>query len=474
MSDKNLSEEIATRKRSYNFYNIGMMLPDPDSVLKKQGKDIRIYKELLCDPHVWACVQSRKAGVLSLEWEINRGKDKTEQSQFIENFFKSIDLYSVISEILNSTLFGFQPLEILWQQSGNMILPAEIKAKPPEWFCFDDDNKLKLRTKENYYGEDLPDKKFLCPQYNPSYENPYGERTLSRVFWPVSFKKGGVRFWTIFTEKYGMPFLVGKHPRGSTAEESGNLADMLDAMVVDAIAVIPDDSSIEILEGAKGSSADVFEKLIDKMNAEISKAVLGQTLTTELGSKGSFAASKTHMDVRKEIITGDKKLVEKTLNQLIHWIYSLNYSEKDIPLFEMYEDEDVDLTLSQRDKILSDTGVKFTKAYLMKAYGFDEEDIEISGVLTEPQKKTNFKQFSQEKSEFPDQQAIDNFSYSDKELQKQAESILAPVIKKIKDGNSYEEIYAQLSEQGLNTEEIEAQLQKALFISEIWGRLNCE
>ena len=63
-------------------------------------------------------------------------------------------------------------------------------------------------------------------------------------------------------------------------------------------------------------------------------------------------------------------------------------------------------------------------------------------------------------------------NYSDKELQKQAESILAPVIKQIKDGNSYEEIYAQLSEQGLNTEEIESELQKALFISEVWGRIN--
>ena len=73
---KKLSEEIATRKRSINFYSLGTYLPDPDIVLRKQGKDVRIYKELLCDPHVFACVQSRKAGVLSLEWDLNRGVDK--------------------------------------------------------------------------------------------------------------------------------------------------------------------------------------------------------------------------------------------------------------------------------------------------------------------------------------------------------------------------------------------------------------
>ena len=49
---KNLTEEIATRKRALNFYSLANILPDPDIVLRKQGKDMRIYKELLCDPHV--------------------------------------------------------------------------------------------------------------------------------------------------------------------------------------------------------------------------------------------------------------------------------------------------------------------------------------------------------------------------------------------------------------------------------------
>ncbi len=89
-----------------------------------------------------------------------------------------------------------------------------------------------------------------------------------------------------------MPFLIGKHPRGTSKEDTDNLADMLESMIQDAIAVIPDDSSIEIQEAAKGSSADVFEKLIDKMNAEISKAILGQTLTTEIGQQRKLCCFK--------------------------------------------------------------------------------------------------------------------------------------------------------------------------------------
>ena len=99
---KKLSEEIATRKRSINFYSLGTYLPDPDIVLRKQGKDVRIYKELLCDPHVFACVQSRKAGVLSLEWDLNRGVDKDKNAELVEKLLKKLNLNKIINDILDA------------------------------------------------------------------------------------------------------------------------------------------------------------------------------------------------------------------------------------------------------------------------------------------------------------------------------------------------------------------------------------
>ena len=141
---KEISQEIATRKRSINYYSLGTSyLPDPDIVLRKQGKDMKVYKELLCDSHVFACVQSRKAGVLSLEWDINRGLDKDETAEKIVQLLKKLDIDKVISDILDSSLFGFQPIEIIWGKVDNLVIPIELKSKPPEWFCFDEENKLK-------------------------------------------------------------------------------------------------------------------------------------------------------------------------------------------------------------------------------------------------------------------------------------------------------------------------------------------
>jgi phage gp29-like protein len=267
-----------------------------------------------------------------------------------------------------------------------------------------------------------------------------------------------------------MPHLIGKHPRGASKEETNNLADLLEQMVQDAIAVIPDDSSVEIQEASKSSSAEIYEKLIDKMNAEISKAILGQTLTTEIGSSGSYAAANTHMGIRQDIIDSDKKLVEKTINQLIRWIYEINFPNAEIPVFELYQEEDVDLTLAQRDKILADSGVKFTKEYFIKTYGFEDEDIDIREDII-PTQMSQYSQFKEEPVIEGQKQVDDLFKFlSETELNKQSQKMLAPLVSLLENCESYDEAYELLTDKNLHTKQLEQSIQKALFLCELQGR----
>ena len=279
-----------------------------------------------------------------------------------------------------------------------------------------------------------------------------------------------MKFWVVFTEKYGMPHLIGKHPRGATKEETNTLADMLEEMVQDAIAVIPDDSSVEIQEASKSSSAEIYEKLIDKMNAEISKAILGQTLTTEIGSTGSYAAANTHMAVRQDIIDSDKKLVESVINQLIAWIYEINFSNADVPVFEMFAPEDVDLTLAQRDKILSETGVKFSKEYFIKNYGLEDDDFEIREDILPL--NPNFKEFKEDEPTIVGQKQIENlFNFiSETKLNEQSQKMISPLISLLESCESYEEAYELLTDKNLKSKKFEESLQKALFLCELQGR----
>ncbi|KGQ56919.1 hypothetical protein IO45_11485 [Gallibacterium anatis] len=368
---------IATRAQAIDYYAIGHYLPNPDPVLKKMGRDISAYREVLADSHVAGCVRRRKAAVKGLEWRITpTGREDVDEQ--LEAIFDELPLNQIMSQILNATLFGYQALEILWVYEDGIWKPLDIQGKPPEWFVFDEDNQLKLRTKDHYFdGIALPEKKFLLATQEATYENPYGQGDLSKCFWAATFKKGGFKFWLEFTEKYGSPWLVGKHPRTSTPTETEDLLDSLEQMLGTAVAAIPDDSSINLLESAsKGGSSQVFDDFLRYCKSEISVAILGQDQTTEADS--NRASATAGLEVLEDIRDDDARLVESVFNQLLSWLCELNFNVDQLPKFELFEQESVDKLQAERDEILSRVGVKFTQQYLQRTYNFEDGDIELA------------------------------------------------------------------------------------------------
>lgn len=381
---KMLGQELAKRERVDLNFILGY-LPDPDEVLQNTGKDVSAYRKLMVDSQVRACVSSRKSGTLGLLWEIDRGRTKSRQAKLIQDLYNDLDIHSLNQAILNAPMFGFQPIEIIWGRVGSYILPVDLVPKNQEWFLYDKEAKLRLSTINNCLsGEVLPDKKFLTPTYNDinnKYYNPYGDRVLSSCFWPVTFKKSGFKWWVTFAEKYGMPYIVGKLPRSTMDSDRENMKNQLESMVMDAVAVISDDAELDFIDaGNRASSSDLYENLINMCDMAISKAILGQTLTTDNNGRGagSYALGKVHADVRRDIVFTDKKIVERTHNQLIKWIWEINFNCGEIPRFSMFEEEDVNKMLAERDEILVKQGVKFSKSYYIENYGLDDKDFEVN------------------------------------------------------------------------------------------------
>lgn len=382
-----LGQELAKRDQLDLNLIIGL-LPDPDEILLDANKDFTVYRQIMNDSQVRACVNSRKSGTLSLNWAIDRGKSKSKQAQLIQELYDELDIDAINSAILNAPMFGFQPIEVIWKKVGGYILPVELIPKNQEWFMFDKKGKLRLSTLNNaLYGEELPDRKFLTPTYNDinnKYYNPYGDRILSSCFWPAAFKKSSFKWWSTFTEKYGMPYLIGKLPRHTLESERENMKNQLNNMVQDAVAVISDDAKLEFVESTeKSGRADLYENLINSCDRAISKAILGQTLTTDSNKSGSYALGKVHADVRKDIILADKKIVERAHNQLIKWIWEINFNHGEIPKFSMYEEADVNKNLAERDEILVKQGVRFSKSYYAGNYGLSDKDFEVKQKASE-------------------------------------------------------------------------------------------
>lgn len=370
-----LSEHIALRSRSIDFAALGFYLPNPDPILRARGGRIEVYRELRTDAHVGGCIRRRKSAVKSLEWGLDRGKARSRVAKEIEAMFADIDLERLIGEALDAVLYGYQPLEILWKKAGSLVVPGDIVGKPPEWFHFDDNNALRFKTRANPFdGEEIPPMKFLLPRQDATYQNPYGFADLSMCFWPIVFKKGGVNFWLAFAEKFGSAFSVGKLPRSATPEERATLLDSLEALIQDGVATIPDDGSVELVEMAgKSASADLYERLVMYCRSEVSIALTGTNQTTEANS--NKASASAGLEVAEDLRAGDAEIVAATLNQLIRWIVDINWAGAEAPRFELWDQESRDQLQAARDKSNYDAGARFTNAYWMREYGYQEGDL---------------------------------------------------------------------------------------------------
>ncbi len=374
-AQQGLGEQIATRARAGDFYGLGMLLPNPDPVLKAQGRDISVYRELRASAYIGGPVRRRKGAVKALEWGVDKEKASSRISKSVQAIFADLELERIIGEILDAVLYGYQPMEITWERVGGLVVPANIEAKPPEWFGYDEENRLRFKSRSNpIKGEELPEYKFLVARQEPTYANPYGVPDLSMCFWPDVFIKGGKKFWLNFAEKYGTPWAVGKTPRGTPVSEQNALADELEAMIQDAVAVIPDDSSVDILEPTgKSASSDLYRDLVMYCRSEINIALTGTDQTVE--ANANRASATAGLEVADDIRDGDAGIVVETLNKLIRWTVELNWNTNERPVFSMWDQKARDQVRVGRDKAVSESGGRFTNAYWMRAYGYQEGDL---------------------------------------------------------------------------------------------------
>ncbi|MCE5305379.1 DUF935 domain-containing protein [bacterium] len=373
-----LTNELVTREQVLTFQRFIGILPNPDKVIQQNGGVSKIFPELKNDPHIWSCMQSRKAGVLSQDWDIFDRDANSDISQFIRKIFQKLDVFNLMNNILESVFTGMQVLEIIWEydDSGNYI-PKDIIPKPLEWFYYDEQNNLKFRKRDSLKGDFLPESKFLIPRNLPTYSNPYGESLLAKCYWPATIKNVGFRFWMNFLEKYGLPIIIGQYTYSPTPEELQSLSDRLNELVESQTIATPNDINIDIRDIGQSKSVELYAQLIRMANAEISKALLSETLTTEL-EHGSYAASATHFKVREDVILSDKILVENTLNILCDYITKLNFPKMQSPIFKFRTQRNLSFDIDNDVKLASIDNFQFKKEYFMKKYDLNEDEFYIN------------------------------------------------------------------------------------------------
>lgn len=375
-----LVNEIATRERSADVMTLLGRLPDPDIILRKAGLGASALDRVQTDAHVQACTTSRKAGVKKREWNLRTPKDGVTNERaraWMEKQLERLLTDQFFNDALEAPMVGFSPLELMWGtvEEGKKA-PVEIIGKPWHWFCFDIDNQPRFLSRQQpMNGEELQPRKFIFIRHQATYENPYGRKLLSACFWPYVFKKDGFKYWAIFLEKFGIPFLFGTYPGGTSQADQDVMLESLADMVQDAVGIGPDGGKVQIVESSsKGSSSAAFKEAVWAFNEEISKAILGQTLTTQM-TGGSLAAATAHMDVREDLIDSDMKMIEGAVNgELIPWMEEINFGMRGIVEFYFVDEKDAGKDRAERDQILFNMGVPFKRSYFYEQYDLEEPE----------------------------------------------------------------------------------------------------
>ena len=343
--------EIASIGRDLNRTTFGPVLENLDDTLKTRGgaKGLKIYDELERDTHAYAVLQKRKLAVAARPWQVDPASDRRDDkkaAELVRVQLQALGFDQLTAGLLDATLKGFSVGEVLWAVDGAKVVARRVVMRDQRRFAFTEQADLRLLTRERpIEGEEMPPRKFIVHRFGDKDGTPYGLGLGHKLFWPVFFKRQGITFWLTFADKFGSPTAVGKYPVGTKPDEQAKLLAALAAIAQDAGIIVPDGMLIELLEASRSGSVDTYEKLVRYMDEQISECVLGETLTTNIGSSGSRAASQTHNEVREELAKADADLLSDTLNStLVRWIVDFNLPGAGYPtVYRVFEEpEDLD------------------------------------------------------------------------------------------------------------------------------------
>lgn len=338
-----------------------------------QAVDWGVYDRILLDDQVQSCFQQRRAAVTSRAWEVVPG-DKTPAAQAaadaLTDDLKRIGFDRVTDKMLYSVFHGYAVAELGWAYIDGRWAWSNIWVRHARRFRYDKNGVLRLITRAQPQGETLPENKFWVLASGASDDDePYGRGLAEWLYWPTFFKRGGIRSWMIFLDKFGAPTALGKYRPGTPRSEVDKLLGALQAIATDSGIAVPEGMAIELLEAARSGTSS-YGEMATYMDGAIAKVVLSQTMTTDNGS--SLSQAQVHGGVKMEVVKSDADLFCDGFNKgPVAWWHAFNFGAGVAqPRVIRKVEEEIDLKVTaDTDKVLDEMGWERTDESFKETYG---------------------------------------------------------------------------------------------------------
>lgn len=331
------------------------------------------------DLHYRSVLATRKYQVAGLEITVEAASDERDDvaaADLVRELLWRDALRQELFDIMDAVGKGFSVTEVLWDTSDGRWMPQRLLWRDPRWFSFDrrDGETVLLRT-EHGALEPLKPYGYITHVHKSKSGLPLRGGLARPVAWYYLFKNFDIRNWVQFSENYGKPIRIGKYGPGATETEKATLLRAVQNVLSDAAAIIPDSMLIDLIEAKITGNVDLFERLAGWIDAQVSKVVLGQTGTTDVGQH--VGTADAHERVRGDIEAADADQLAVTLTRdLAIPIVALNMGpRRRYPRIRVFrpDQEDLDQVL-KAVQVLVPMGAKVERAWMQDRFGIPDPD----------------------------------------------------------------------------------------------------
>jgi len=269
------------------------------------------------------------------------------------------DAEGTVYGIAQSYFTGHSVQEILWESSDKGITPEATLQLPWRNFGYPYASDKKDRLMLNRHGdysfsklEDFPDNKFIVAikKGHTGHATQAAPLRALVTYWLGSVY--GLKWLLNFSQIYGVPIRWANY---TDSQDIGIISNMLKRIGSSGYAVMPKGAELNLVESSKSAQNLPQQALMDNANKACDIFILGQTLTSDVGSSGSQALGTVHNDIRLDVVDRVGDYVAKVLKgSLIKDLLTLNYGDdSEMPKVSIRCKRSKDAKgLAERDKIL--------------------------------------------------------------------------------------------------------------------------
>lgn len=272
-----------------------------------------IYRDVAVDLHLSGCIEQRRGFVMSRSFKlVNESGDEDEKAlhYFDQSWFKQL-----LRLCLDSKWYGHSLIELGERTTdGDGCLSYDSVTLIPRKNVIPEYHRVVVNQEDSWQsGLDYHD-----PMYADILIEAGGPDDLGlflKAAQQTIPKKNALAFWDSFAEIFGMPMRVAKTTTRDP-KEWRRLEQMLNEAGSNLAMLTSMETEVQFVESGKGDAFNVYDKRIDRANSELSKLVIGQTMTIEDGS--SLSQSQTHLQVFENLVESDRDMLRDIVNnQLI-------------------------------------------------------------------------------------------------------------------------------------------------------------